>query len=136
MNEMSEETVEMADGCPEKAVIDIDKADLEKGKYDLFVDALNAALRHLEVTDLRAFISKQDLPGRWKFELMRAVEDVPADVSDSKEGVQELQGVLSESDEDEDKSDAQVNDEPDEYKKIHPDEIPLSDDDGAYDPEA
>lgn len=90
MKNMIEETKEMADGCPEKAVIDISKQDLKAGKYDTFVEALNAALRHLEVTDIKAFISKQDLSGRWKFELVRAV-------SDCKDT---MDGIVSDEDED------------------------------------
>jgi len=98
MSEMIEETTEMADGCPQQAVIDICKKDLEAGKYDTFVQALNAALRHLEVTDIKAFISKQDMSGRWKFELIRAVGEAPADVVDSKEGATEMTGVVSDDD--------------------------------------
>lgn len=100
MSDMIEETTEMSDGCPMKAVIDISKSDLEAGKYDTFVNALNAALMHLEIPDLRAFITKQDLSGRWKFQFVKADEDVPADVVDSKDGIQEMEGVVSEEDAD------------------------------------
>lgn len=110
MSEMVEETKEMEQGCPERAVIDISKNDLEAGKYDTFVQALNAALRHLEVVDLKAFIAKQDLAGRWKFELVRAIADTPTDVVDSEAGVTEMQGVVS----DEDKPPL-PDDEPGEY---------------------
>ena len=129
MKDMIEENKEMAEGCPQRAVIDISKADLEAGKYDHFVEALNAALRHLEVTDLKAFISKQDMPGRWKFELHRAVEGVPADVSDSEEGIQELQGTL-----DEEAPLSEAVELPGAEESS--DEIFLADEDGLYDPEA
>jgi len=106
MSDMKEETVEMAQGCPERALVDIDKRELEAGRYDMFVNALNAALRHLEVTDVKAFISKQDLSGRWKFELARATADVPGDVVDSKDGVKEMTGTVDDT-EDADKADMQ-----------------------------
>ena len=111
MTEMIEQSVEMEKGCPERAVIDISRKELEEGKYDTVVKALNAALMHLEVTNVRAFISKQDIPGRWKFELARAADEEPVDVADSREyrcqdvsgGVETMEGVI---DEDQDKTEA------------------------------